>query len=148
MRTALILLVLCAFASFASATSLRKSHLHSNSTLEHKALTGNNFAATCRSITISRSLLSAQCQDATGVYVATSTLNLNTCFSNTNGWFTCGTNYILTAAIEGYRLSGTTLYAKLKTADGYNSRSVSVDLNNNVSNINGNLQCDCRLVSR
>jgi len=139
MRTAIILLVLCAFACLGSATAIKKSHVRYNSTATAQVLTKDNYDASCIRIFFSDNTLRATCQTSNGDWKITS-LDLNTCLSNTNGIFTCGGRYGQSA--RGQSLSGTTLSAQLQTVSG-NWMQTTVNLNNFISNINGELVCDC-----
>ena len=139
MRTAIILLVLCAFACLGSATAIKKSHVRYNSTATAQVLTKDNYDASCRSVSLSGNTLSGVCQTSNGAWKSTS-FDLNTCLSNTNGIFTCGGRYGQSA--RGQSLTGTTLSAQLQTVSG-NWMQTTVDLNDFISNINGELVCDC-----
>lgn len=137
MRTAILLVVLCAFACLGSATAIKKSKLRSNSTME--VLTRDNFAASCNSFSFSGSTISASCRNKGGSYVRTS-YNIDDCIGNTNGVFTCGGAYSRSA--QSQRLSGTVLNANLQTSNGRWVQT-SVNLNSFLSNTDGKLTCDC-----
>lgn len=134
MRSAVIVFALCAFACFASA-----SHLRSNATMHAKVLSRDNFSATCGVPTLSGSVLSAKCKSIAPGLVDTS-LDLNNCFENRNGIFSCGYGWRNSAQDVSLYLNY--LSAGLRTVTGSVVPNI-IDLNNYLSNINGKLVCDC-----
>ena len=138
MRNAIIaLLVLCAFASLGSAVGLKKSHY--NATVHAETASKGGFIGTCKSLSVSNTILKAQCGNRNGVWISTS-LDLNTCFQNFNGLFSCGGGYAATG--RDASVSGTVLTGTLAKRNG-KWKTAQIDLNNFITNVNGELVCDC-----
>lgn len=142
MRITILFLVLCAFACLNSATAI-KSQLRSNSNLQAQTFTTDNYSGTCRPATLSGNTLSTQCLTIAGTWKDT-TLDLDKCFKNVDGAFTCGTGYSQTA--QNQQLEGSTLTASLQGSNGQKVTS-SLHLSKYITNRNGDLVCECTSAS-
>jgi hypothetical protein len=121
----------------------------------------NNYGATCRSYSLKGTVLSATCQTEQGNWIPTS-INLESIVGNTNGQLTMRrramTNQELAEekrqmqkrahyttnfaeSCSDIHLSGTTLSSTCKDYSGQEHQT-SIDLNNRISNINGQLKID------
>ncbi len=99
-----------------------------------------NFVASCNGISISGSILSANCKDEHGNSHFTK-LDLNPHLANINGVLEPGSNYIKTCTPEGGSEEGSSfiIFARCKKENG-NVVPTSFNVNNNVANINGKLE--------
>jgi hypothetical protein len=103
-----------------------------------------NFVASCNGISISGSILSADCRDEEGNSDFTQ-LDLNPHLANINGVLEPGSDYIETCTSQGGSEEGSSfiIFAQCRQENG-NIILTSFNVNNNVANINGELQWhDC-----
>ncbi len=100
-----------------------------------------NFAASCDSISVTRSILAAKCKTKNGTPVSTS-LDLNPHIGNDDGKLVAGgQNYIETCDPKGYghESSKFLIFAQCKKKNG-NAIDTSYNINKNVANIDGVLK--------
>ncbi len=98
-----------------------------------------NFAASCNSLSLSGSALSARCYNIAGQLESTS-LDLNTCITNNDGIAAFQANGGYNASCQSCALSGSVMSCKCYDIYGQ-LRPTSIDVNNHVSNCNGALTC-------
>ncbi len=99
-----------------------------------------NFVASCNGISISGSILSANCRDEKGNSHFTE-LDLNPHLANIDGALEPGSDYIETCTSQGGSDEGSSflIFAECRRVNG-NIVLTSFNVNNNVANINGQLQ--------
>lgn len=98
-----------------------------------------SFSESSRNIHLIGSILAAECCTAQGNWVE-SQINLDTCLGNINGSFEWGQeNYSLSA--ENVELEDSILSAGLATEEGGGFTDSKVNLDEHISNIDGQLTC-------
>lgn len=98
-----------------------------------------SFSESSRNIHLIGSTLSAECCTAEGEWIE-SQINLDSCLGNINGSFEWGQeNYSFSA--ENVELDGVILSAGLATEDGESFTDSKVNLDEYISNIDGQLTC-------
>ena len=96
-----------------------------------------SFSESSRNIHLIGSVLSAECCTAEGDWIE-SQINLDTCLGNISGSFEWGQeNFSLSA--QDIQLEDMTLSAGLATEDGENFTNSRVNLDEHISNIDGQL---------
>jgi len=131
------LLCMSALLTGAEATESASS----SSLLNNTADPCGNFAASCDSISVTRSILAAKCKTKNGTPVSTS-LDLNPHIGNDDGKLVAGgQNYIETCDPKGYghESSKFLIFAQCKKKNG-NAIDTSYNINKNVANIDGVLK--------
>jgi hypothetical protein len=120
-----------------ASVSVSDTPLLSNAT---QASGCGDFVASCNGISISGSILSADCKDDKGDPDFTE-LDLNPHLANINGVLEPGSNYIETCTSQGGSVEGSSffIFAECRQENG-NIVLASFDVDNNVANINGQLQ--------
>ena len=96
-----------------------------------------SFSQTSNDINVSDAILSAQCEKEGGSGFAPSTLNLDDYLGNINGSFRWGSQ-IFSHSAQNISNEGAILTAELQDESG-NWRSASVDLDEHIANMNGQL---------
>ncbi|HEY2515747.1 MAG TPA: CVNH domain-containing protein [Polyangiaceae bacterium] len=100
---------------------------------------GGGFSASCTGIALNGSVLTATCNDTSGRGVA-STMNLDSCVTNNDGVAQFEVNGGYSASCSGCALSGSVLGCRCDDVSGQ-AQATSIDLNQGVSNCNGQLTC-------
>ncbi|MEH2269627.1 MAG: CVNH domain-containing protein [Nostoc sp.] len=98
------------------------------------------FSQTCKNISVDGSTLTATCEEADGYTLSTTSIDLNPYIGNIDGTLDWdGEKFALTC--ENIGLAGANrLRAECEKADRQSSLGTYIDLNEHITNIDGNLK--------
>lgn len=100
-----------------------------------------DFSQTCRNINLEGSLLTAECEQVDGYTYVPTAIDLNDYIGNINGTLEWG-DHLFTLTCYDTKVNGNLLTGKCKKRDGYRLDSTSINLDEYIANIDGELTFD------